>query len=327
MSKCGFCKIIGHKIRQCNSPEIAVIIATQQDFCYEAPLIAFLQICNTVKLQVIMISYGISNVTSPTNFEKRRMIRDEWLLTHPLVMNIPNHLYRPYQVLPNPNPNPVGRLYHNNNDAHKLQMIDIANMLYTDVCVNVFHITLVPDQYLRFEEMMRILSVQIISRLSSANSLWICDAIFIMNHIFKKFRIPRGGIYNAFRHFFSRCITIEYSRINQIRFASAQAQAYIPHKPAFACVEVCFVEVCENVEDKDYSCGICAEEYTHLTVPTLNCAHTLCCECIAGQIKARTKSCIKCPFCREEVVKVSVGDLEIMDQISTVLAEEISFNN
>ena len=115
----------------------------------------------------------------------------------------------------------------------------------------------------------------------------------------------------------------DYIRINRLHeMGLLQPQpVFVPHKPQFAAIQMLDTSA---VESADYCCGVCYEDFTQETIATLSCSHTICGECITGQIEARTKSRIKCPFCREEVCEVSVHDEVIRNQISTVVTAEIA---
>lgn len=93
-------------------------------------------------------------------------------------------------------------------------------------------------------------------------------------------------------------------------------QAFVPHKPEFADIQLVRAVAADA---EDYCCGICSDEFTKETISTLGCNHTICAHCITGQIKARTKSYIKCPFCREEVKQISVWDKESRNQLTYAL--------
>ena len=220
-----------------------------------------------------------------------------------------------------------------NRDAHTRRMLVIAESIFARICVTKYHLTRFSVETEReFNRMLRELSVNIIVSLQANNSFWRCDALVIAKHILKKFRLPRAnGIAVEIKASFIHGVIHDYEITSnhqldvmyatRYRAEPQQQQVYVPYKPAFAAVEVFGFTANES---DDYSCGICSEDYTRSTIPMLNCNHTLCYDCIAGQIKARTKSCITCPFCREEVKYVTVEDAEIMDQISTIVSVEVS---
>ena len=132
--------------------------------------------------------------------------------------------------------------------------------------------------------------------------------------------MPRA-IAPVFKELLFNIIYRQHIRVSEIIVARFRAQgllqqAFVPHKPQFTAIQLIRADASEA---EDYCCGICSDEFTKETLPTLGCQHTLCAECITGQIKARTKSCIKCPYCREEVTQISVRDEEVRNQLTHAL--------
>ena len=180
-------------------------------------------------------------------------------------------------------------------------LIETATKLETDKCVR---------------QMIEILSAFLISE--TQNSM--PESIRIMKLIIKKFHLRRV-IAPVIKNMFFNSIYREHRRVTEITIAGLRAQgilppaqqAFVPHKPQFTAVQLIRADASEA---EDYCCGICSEEFTKETLPTLGCQHTLCADCITGQIKARTKSYIKCPYCREEVKQISVRDEEVRNQLT-----------
>jgi hypothetical protein len=152
------------------------------------------------------------------------------------------------------------------------------------------------------------------------------DALdYVSKKIFHKLQIPRNTP-NGTRGFYNSCMVQAFQRATQnrlnerIEFARLHPeveQVYVSHKPMFKEILL----GCDPAKkSEEYSCGICGDEHTQETLPTLGCDHTMCCECITGQVNARTKSYITCPFCRIEVVQISVQDSTIREQISALVA-------
>jgi hypothetical protein len=201
-------------------------------------------------------------------------------------------------------------------------------MAFDLVCVRTCRITRhTDDNSPQFEQMIEILSAFLISE--THNSM--PESIRIMKLIIKKFHLRRV-VAPAIKRLFFTSIYGEHMRVNEIRITEMRAQGllpqlqqqlYVPHKPRFATIQLVDVIAAEA---EDYCCGICSEDFTRSTIPTLNCHHTLCVECISGQIKARTKSCILCPYCREEVNQISVQDNEIIIRITALVAAEVAKN-
>ena len=146
------------------------------------------------------------------------------------------------------------------------------------------------------------------------------NSLFISKLIIKQFHLRRV-IAPVIKNMFFNSIYREHRRVSEITIAELRAQgilppaqqAFVPHKPHFTAIQLIRADASEA---EDYCCGICSDEFTKETLPTLGCQHTLCAECITGQIKARTKSFIKCPYCREEVTQISVRDEEVRNQLT-----------
>jgi hypothetical protein len=211
----------------------------------------------------------------------------------------------------------------------------MADTLFDVICVTAYGITqYTDDNSPQFRQMIILLSECLISQ--TGNS--ISESRLISKLIIKKFHLRRG-IAPVIVHWFFSAIGREHIRVTEIateiRIAQLRAQGilpsapinvprvFIPHIPKF--VDIQLVQN-DASEADDYCCGICADELKKETLPTLGCDHTLCLECITGQIKARTKSCIRCPYCREEVKQISVQDNGIRSQIATIVAAEIAKN-
>jgi hypothetical protein len=155
----------------------------------------------------------------------------------------------------------------------------------------------------------------------------VSESIFISKLIIKKFHLPRV-ITPVIKFVFLNSINRENARVNEIRITEMRAQgilpqAFVPHKPQFTAVQLIRADASEA---DDYCCGICSDVFTKETLPTLGCNHTLCVVCITGQIKARTKSCIKCPYCRKEVTQISIKNDGVRNQIHMLVTAEIAKN-
>jgi hypothetical protein len=145
------------------------------------------------------------------------------------------------------------------------------------------------------------------------------DALeYVSKRIFQKLQMPRN---TPSRVFYNSCMVQAFQRATQERLNILLLNPDVEpvYKPQFKQIQLC----CDQAKKSDeYICEICGDDYTPETLPTLGCDHTMCYECISGQIKARSKSSIKCPFCREEVVQISVQDSTIREQISALVACE-----
>jgi hypothetical protein len=221
---------------------------------------------------------------------------------------------------------------HETMASYKARMQVFADTLFDVICVTAYGITQYTDaNSAQFREMLTLLSECLIAQ--TGNSMQ--DSAFISKLIIKKFHLRRV-IAPVIKNLFFNSIYTEHRRVNEIRINQMRAQGllppapllrqpqvFVPHRPKFADIQLVHNDAREA---EDYCCGICSDEFTKESLPTLGCHHTLCAECITGQIKARTKSCIKCPYCREEVTQISVGDEVIRNQIYTVVTAEIAKN-
>jgi hypothetical protein len=219
--------------------------------------------------------------------------------------------------------------------AYKARMQVVADTLFDVICVTAYGITQYTDaNSAQFRAMLTLLSECLIAQTGNSMS----ESAFISKLIIKKFHLRRV-IAPVIKRLFFNSIYSEHRRVTEIvteaRIARLRAQGilpsapinvprvFVPHIPKF--VDIQLVHNAASEAD-DYCCGICADELKKETLPTLGCHHTLCAECITGQIKARTKSCIRCPYCREEVKQISVQDNGIRSQIATLVAAEIAKN-
>jgi uncharacterized CHY-type Zn-finger protein len=210
--------------------------------------------------------------------------------------------------------------------AYKARMTVVADSMFTLICVRVYGITTYSlENSVQFREMIVLLSESITVQ---TNNNWF-ESQMIGKLITKQFHLRRAVAQNVKSFFYIALCRArnlaDYIRLNAYGvLPPAQPQlVFVPHKPQFAAIQMLDTSAVESAE---YCCGVCYDEFTQETIATLNCSHTICGVCITGQIEARTKSCIKCPFCREEVCQVSVRDEVIRNQISTVVTAEIAKN-
>ena len=345
---CGYCSEIGHTMRNCNSTAAQRLLEDYRR-TYMTPrtdeeLDLFFRSFTSDMLSLIMYSYGARSV-SVNKAAKEQFIRERILQARgqpALVIDLtvveqnqPRFLpHSPVGPPPQLQPqSPVGppprqAAVRETMAAYKARMQVVADMAFDLVCVRTCRITRhTDDNSPQFEQMIEILSAFLISE--THNSM--PESIRIMKLIIKKFHLRRV-VAPAIKRLFFTSIYGEHMRVNEIRITEMRAQGllpqlqqqlYVPHKPRFAIIQMSDVTATEAF---DYCCGICSEEFTKETIPTLDCHHTLCVECISGLIQARTKSCIKCPYCREEVKQISVQDNEIRNQIATLVAAEVAKN-
>jgi hypothetical protein len=353
---CGYCSGIGHTMRHCNSTAAQNLLADYRRTCLtprtDEELNRYFRSFTSDMLSLIMYSYGASSV-SVNRAAKEQFIRERILQARgqpALVIDLtvveqnqprflphspvgPPPPLQAHSQVGSPPQSPVGppprqAAVRETMAAYKARMQVVADIAFDLVCVRTCRITThTDDNAPQFGQMIEILSAFLISE--THNSM--PESIRIMKLIIKKFHLRRV-IAPVIKQSFFVAIYREHMRVNEIRITEMRAQGllpqlqqqlYVPHKPQFAVIQMSDVTASEA---EDYCCGICSEEFTKETIPTLGCNHTMCAECISGQIKARTKSCIKCPYCREEVKQISVQDNEIRNQIATLVAAEVAKN-
>lgn len=337
---CGYCSEIGHTMRHCNSAAAQRLLADYRGTCMtprtDEELNRFLSSFTSDMLSLIMYSYGASSV-SVNRSAKEQFIRERILQARGVGNPPPPPPVVRQQVVHQIPRSPVGppplQAVHRVQPVretmaeYKARMQLEANTLFDAVCVSAYRITrYTSDNAIGFGEMIEMLSVCLIAE--TRNSM--PDSIFIMKLTIKKFHLPRA-IAPTIKQFFLNSIYREHRRVSEITIAGLRAQGllppaqqqqvFVPHKPQFAAIQ--FFHIIDADEAEDYFCGVCSDEFTKETLPTLGCDHTLCAECITGLIKARSKSCIKCPYCREEVKQISVGDEVIRNRIYTLVTAEI----
>ena len=363
---CGFCSESGHNMRNCFSPATQNLLGNYRRTCLiprtDIELVAYLRSFTSDMLSIIMYSYGARTVSvnrqakeqfiSERILQARNQSAQPALVIDLTVMNnnqprfVPRSPVGPPPLaaaVPLPPPPQVIRqpaarrrqrtiIVRETMAEYKARMKVVADAVFTLVCADGYGITrYTVDNSVRFEGMIEMLSAVLIAE--TRNSMQ--DAVFISKLITKQFHLQRV-VAPVIKQLFFNSIYREHRRVSEVTIAGLRAQgllppaqpqpqvqAYVPHKPQFAAIQLVHIDASEA---EDYCCGICSEDFTRSTIPTLNCDHTLCVECIAGQVKARSKSRIKCPFCREEVNQISVGDEIIRNQIHTLVTAEIAQN-
>jgi hypothetical protein len=318
MSKCGFCGCVDHRIRQCVSEAAVELLEEYRGITTEVALDNFLRRQFNASLSIVMISYGASSI-SISRMEKIQYIRLRW------VQDLVNPAIAPALDAPAPElalalPDPAHALAQAAAAAHMTRRVFLqftADSIFDRACVlfgGRSEMILAANLYPLFAFIGE--SIVIVTGDSY-------DALnFVSKKIWQKLQIPRN---TPSREFYNSCMAQAFQIATQIRLnqllliSDDEPVVYIPHKPQFKQIQLS----CDPAKkSEEYSCGICGDEHTPETLPTLGCQHTMCYECISGQIKARTKSSIKCPFCREEVVQISVQDSTIREQISALVASE-----
>ena len=322
---CGYCSGFGHTMRHCNSDAAQSLLADYRQTCLiprtDEQLNDYFRSFTSDMLSIIMYSYGASSV-SVNRAAKEQFIRERILQARgqpALVIDLTVvEENQPRFLARSPvGPPPRQAVVRETMAAYKARMQVIADTLFYDVCVSAYGITrYTADNAIQFGEMFEMLSSYLIAE--TRNSM--PESIRVMKLIIKKFHLPRA-IAPVIKELFFNIIYRQHIRVSEIIVARFRAQgllqqAFVPHKPQFTAIQLIRADASEA---EDYCCGICSDEFTKETLPTLGCQHTLCAECITGQIKARTKSCIKCPYCREEVTQISVRDEEVRNQLTHAL--------
>jgi hypothetical protein len=339
---CGYCSGNGHTMRNCDSTAAQNLLFNYRRDCLiprtDLELDRFLRSFTGDMLSVIMYSYGASSV-SVNRASKEQFIREKILqaraqpapvpvLRQPMILQPmilqPAIIQPPAMVAVHQQQNVAAR---ERRAAYKARMLVVANALFDVICVTGYGITQYTEaNSAQFREMIKMLGECLM--IQTRNS--VDDSIFISKLIAKKFHLQRA-IAPVVKNLFFNSIYMENMRhTTQMRAQNLLQprpvrlpQVFVPYIPKFVAIQLVHDDASEA---EDYCCGICSDEFTKETLPTLGCSHTLCVECITGQIKARTKSCIKCPYCREEVTQISIGDEEVRNQVHMLVTAEIAKN-
>jgi hypothetical protein len=312
-------------MRHCNSDAAQSLLADYRRTCLiprtDEQLNDYFRSFTSDMLSIIMYSYGASSV-SVNRAAKEQFIRERILQARGqpalvIDLTVVEQNQPRFQPRSPVGPPPRQAVVRETMAAYKARMQVVADTLFDLVCVRTCRITRhTDDNAPQFGQMIEILSAFLISE--TQNSM--PESIRIMKLIIKKFHLRRV-IAPVIKNMFFNSIYREHRRVTEITIAGLRAQgilppaqqAFVPHKPQFTAVQLIRADASEA---EDYCCGICSDEFTKETLPTLGCQHTLCADCITGQIKARTKSFIKCPYCREEVKQISVGDEEVRNHLT-----------
>jgi hypothetical protein len=327
---CSICSQVGHNIRTCSSTIIQQVKDEFQTVSTTVELENFFKKHTSEKLSIIMLAYGATNV-SVNKINKEKYIRERWMQEHQQPLAEASYEEEEETHVESFN---FDRFIQLSALPSHEQMKTLANQLYIFIrnIFNIDHIRTIEifhDPSLTV--MINMLSELVFEHTQHTHNIMV--AIFVAKHVIKKFKIPRNDPLYRKNEMLARVI-IKFQNEQQAEnllqqqqelYAEEQQQQqyFIPYKPPFKEI----ILVCYVAEKKDdYTCGICAGEYTRETIPTLNCAHTLCVDCIKGQIDARSKSCITCPYCREEIFQISIKNNEIKNNLKTIIFEEIQKN-
>ena len=322
---CSICSHVGHNIRSCNSIIVQQVKDEFQTVSTRAELENFFKKHTSEKLSIIMLAYGATNV-SVNKINKEKYIRERWMQEHPQPLAEASYEEEETHV---DSFNFDSFIQLSALPSHE-QMKTLANQLYVFICnmFNIDHIRTIENFHdPSLTVMINMFSELVLEHTQHTHNIIV--AVFVAKQVIKKIKIPRNDPLHRKNEMLYRVITKfqneehEFLLQQQLQQHQQQQQYFIPYKPPFKEI----ILVCYVAEKKDdYTCGICAEEYTRETIPTLNCAHTLCVDCIKGQIDARSKSCITCPYCREEIFQISIKNNEIKNNLKTIIFEEIQKN-
>lgn len=326
---CSICAQVGHNIRTCNSIIVQHISDEFQNVSSMVQLENFFKKHTSEKLSIIMLAYGATYV-SVNRSNKEEYIRERWREEEQLRRLAQQQQQQPQPSRPQPPvveepeepEEPVRdtfiQLYMTPGGVVSGQELKIlADQLSAFVCsvFNLDHIRTTTIFDASAKVMFTVLSEMIFENTRHTH---VNAGLMVAKRIFKKLKIPRNDPLQL-NLLLQRTIIFMFQRVEE-RLRQQQQQQFIPHIPAFQNIQICYSS---SSKTDDYTCGICAEEYTKKTIPTLNCAHTLCLDCIKGQIAARKKSFITCPYCREEVSQISVGDVAIQNKLKFMVSKEV----
>jgi hypothetical protein len=250
----------------------------------------------------MIFTYGASSITMSKR-DKILYIRDKWRIDNPVTPVV---------------------------DHNQICQAE-AERIYREVCIGDWNIATINETNIEeTEELFDLIQPFIlhlareIVRVSRRNYTYSID---IRVKLVGLLSLEGGGELNDnIRIFFRRSIQREYTRVVRTPLdslqqlpPSARAGQLSSHKPKFAQIKFCST-IADTIND--FTCGVCADDLSQQTMPVLGCKHALCSDCIIGQIKARAKSFICCPFCREEVTEISVNDDIVRNNLNSFITNE-----
>jgi hypothetical protein len=258
----------------------------------------------------MIFTYGASSITMSKR-DKILYIRDKWRIDNPVTPVV---------------------------DHNQICQAE-AERIYREVCIGDWNIATINETNIEeTEELFDLIQPFILHLASEIVNITGNNYTYSRTIRDKLIRLLslEGDFENHFRMFFRRAISIEHLYVAQnnrtlntvVRSPLDSLQQLPPparagqlssHKPKFAQIKFCST-IADTIND--FTCGVCADDLSQQTMPVLGCKHALCSDCIIGQIKARAKSFICCPFCREEVTEISVNDDIVRNNLNSFITNE-----
>lgn len=328
MTKCGFCKTEGHNIRTCNSPGLQAhiqFIQVNLQNTTEYLLLRYLSGCSTETLSLIMVFVYRASKSTMNKRDKILFIRDKWRIANAVTAPAPQQAPAPQAPAPAAQQAPIPVVDHN-------QICQTAaDRIYRQICIREWDIAIISQE--NVEEIEDLIGPFIlhlareIVRVSGNNYTY---SRSISEKLVRLLCLEQETQYNIME-FLRTAVPAEHIRVARIPIAPpVQAPAgqlvqvgggqLANYKPKFVKIELCST-VANTINE--FTCGICADDLSKQTMPILGCNHALCSDCIIGQIKARAKSFICCPFCRKEVTEIAVIDDKVRNNIKTFMSTEV----
>ena len=313
MTKCSFCNTVGHTIRQCNSDNAKRIRTRFRRVASELDLDQMLAHYTSPMLSIVMLMYNANNI-SCVKSEKLAYIKEKWLSGEPLISREPEQARQQEQRLrEGPNVNEAFL------ESYRFLQEDIAtaNSIYTNLCVNIYHIPvfvvphprtgrrLTESANSRVSELFILMIVDMVSNIIQSTQAVQMRALRIMRYILEKLKIPiKRGMRNEIQD------TVLNYLIQQLEEKTS----------VFKEMKVKTVLVEQESPPPHAECAICYDVKEQVT---LNCNHGFCVDCIDNMAKTRKKSFICCALCREEVTEFKVATEETKTRCETQINRNV----
>jgi Zinc finger, C3HC4 type (RING finger) len=287
MTKCGYCNVEGHNIRNCNHDGANMIRSRYRQVISESELDNLLGRYTSSMLSIVMVLYNARNL-SLTKSQKMAFIKEKWLSG---------------QAIPETEVERNVRIEAEVRHQERLREIDqfmiesqriicedndIANIIYRDVCIEMYQFPryIVPANNPVEREAMA-------QRLSTICNHIVVSIVMITNDNIRSHRIFENimNLLNMPAYLIIRIRARLFFGIVQHREEPMQQQVALKIKTTLM----------PHIEDSE--CSICYDVKEQVE---LNCKHSFCVDCIDSIAKARKKSFICCALCREEVTEFNV---------------------
>lgn len=289
MTKCGYCNVEGHNIRNCNHDGANLIRTRYRQVISESELDELLSRYTSSMLSIVMVLYNARNLTL-TKGQKVAFIKEKWLSG---------------QAIPESDIERNARIEADQRHQERLREIDqfvvdsrrsmrededVANLIYRDLCIGAYQFPryVVPANNPAERETMA-------QRLSTLCNHIVLSIIMITNND----DIRSHRIFSNIMHL----LNMPTHLIIQIRtrLFSGIAQFYREEVVIQQVALKIKTTLMPHIEESE--CSICYDVKEQVV---LNCKHSFCVDCIASIAKARKKSFICCALCREEVTEFKV---------------------